>query len=208
MDISILAGSDPIALQRLLIEKQAIIDELSMSHLGILAPAAIRRALRLTVAPCDIIAIDFRKLHEWNDLLGYDVANDYYGRFVRQREGFDGRRRDVRGQWGGDECVIAADVGDGAGLIVRMVQLLEQLTSELAPAVRAEMSTRTAGLIDGFAAVFVLVPRSRWPLHDAKRAVDECGELKKGNQTGQRATSGKAGTIIGSIGPAVAVVAI
>lgn len=180
-------------------------EELRYSHLGILSGPAIRRALRLMQAPVDVVAIDFRKLHEWNDLIGYDPSTQFFAEFVKARQGLDGRRRDVRGQWGGDEIVIATDVGQGFGLIFRMVQMLDRLSAELPAATRTAMAERTGGLIDGFAAVFVLVSKSRWPLHDAKRAVDECGVLKSGNQTGSRATSGKPGTIIGSIGAAVAV---
>lgn len=183
-------------------EQQAVIDELSVSHLGILSPAAIRRALRLMAGPVDLICIDFRKLHDLNDLLGYDVANVYFGRFARTRQHDDtGRPADTRGQYGGDEIVIACAPGDGQGLLSRLVQALDELTQELTPAQRDAMAERTGGLIDGFCAAFVLIEGSHYPLIDATRGITQCGALKAGPVTQSRSTSGKAGTIIGGLAP-------
>lgn len=199
MDLSILQQETNASLLALLAEKQAVIDELSISHLGILSPAAIRRELRLTHGPVDIIALDFRKLHELNELLGYDVANDYFGRFVRFRQGLDGRQKDVRGQFGGDEIVMAVDRGCGFGLLNRLVNALDDLTNELPIETRDALRVRTGGLTDGFAAAIVLVSGSRQPLKDAERAIARCGELKKGAVTGNRATSGRPGTIVATL---------
>jgi hypothetical protein len=179
--------------------------ELSVSHLGILSPAAIRRSLRLMAGPVDLICLDFRKLHDLNDILGYDVANVYYGRFARTRQHDEtGRMADTRGQWGGDELVIACALGTGLGLLSRLVSALDELTGELTSEQRAAMFERTGGLIDGFAATFVLIEQSLHPLIDAARGITRCGELKKGNVTGCRSTSGKPGTIIGSFAPLAA----
>lgn len=187
-------------------EQQSVIDELSMSHLGILAPAATRRALRLMTEPCDLICIDLRKLHDLNEVLGYDIANRYFGVFARTRMHDEPciapRPHDVRGQWGGDELVIACAVDDGLGLLMRLVAALDALTAELTPAQRHALAQRTGGLVSGFAAVFVLIPNSTRPLCDAARGIDECGALKKGSVTGNRSTSGKPGTIIGTLTPA------
>jgi GGDEF domain-containing protein len=181
-------------------ELKAIIDELSTSHLGILSPAAIRLELARETGPVDLIALDFRKLHEWNDILGYDVANVYFGAFARTRLD-EGRAADVRGQWAGDEVVIACAAGDGLGLLLRLIRALSELSEQLGVTDRATIQRRTGGLLDGFAAVFVLIPGSTHVLADAERAIVECGILKRGVETGDRATSGRAGTIVGTLDP-------
>jgi hypothetical protein len=199
-------------------EQQAVIDELSISPIGILSPAAIRRALRLMPGPIDLICLDFRKLHEWNDILGYDLSSAYFGRFCRTRQVVAHRspeRRnpppsplqggyrgvDVRGQYGGDEIVIAVAPGDGPGLVTRLVEALDELTAELPLRARVAMHERTGGLIDGFAAAIVLIPGSHHPLIDAARGITETGRLKAGRQTGERASSGAAGTIVATLAP-------
>ncbi len=183
----------------LIAEQQAVIAELSYSHLGILAPAAIRRALRLIDSPRDLICIDLRKLHDLNEVLGYDIVNIYFSQFACTRMHDATRDHDVRGQWGGDEIVIACQVGDGHGLLMRLVTALDALTAELTPAQRQAIALRTCGLVEGFCAVFVLIESSGDLLCDATRGIRECGELKKGNVTGSRSTSGKPGTIISSL---------
>jgi hypothetical protein len=203
--------------QAIIEENKAEIAELSMSHLGILAPAAIRRALRLMTDPCDLICIDLRKMHDLNAVLGYDVTNMYFGIFARTRTHDDpfiaARSRDVRGQWGGDEVVIACAPGDGQGLLMRLIAALDKLTAALTPAQRHSLAMRTGNLVDGWAAVFVLIPNTTDPYHrewigdtwvdagDVKRGVNECGKLKEGNITGSRSTSGRPGTIIGTLAP-------
>jgi len=200
MHTNILSHRSTEELIALIIEKEAEIAELSYSHLGILSAAAIRRRLRMMHDAVDIIAIDWRKLHDWNELLGYDVANAYFGEFCcARRHDATGRQPDTRGQWGGDEIVIACRAGDGQGLLFRLIQALDELSAELTPAQRAAMHTRTNGMIDGFCAVFCLIENSRYPLTDAARGIAECGELKKGNVTDYRSTSGKPGTIIGTL---------
>ncbi len=184
----------------LITDQQAVIDELSYSHLGILSSAAIRRALRLIDGPRDLICLDLRKLHDLNEVLGYDAANVYFGTFARTRLHDDATRcHDTRGQWGGDEVVIACSVGSGIGLLMRLVAALDALTADMTPAQRQAIALRTGGLVDGLCAVFVLIENSSNLLYDAKRGIDECGNLKKGNVTSSRSTSGKPGTIIGSL---------
>ncbi len=185
-------------------QQQAAIAELSRSPLGILSGPAIRRALRQMPGPVDLIAFDFRKLHEWNDVLGYDVSSNYLAKFcqtrTRTRRRGEARPLDVRGQWGGDEIVLAVAAGNGRGLLMRLVWALDTMTERLTDEQRTKITHNTGGLITGFAAVFVLVEGSGAPLVDAARAVSECGVLKSGGrQTGERATSGRPGTIIGSI---------
>lgn len=213
----------PNILTQRITDLEAECAELRFTHLGILSGPAIRRALRLQETPMDVLAIDFRKLHEWNDLLGRERANIYLARLGQTRssdrpipptsaprrqaprEGSSDRRavpRDISGQYGGDELVIAVPCGDGRGLLARMLRLLGAMSLELTCEERAIIHARTEGLLTGFAAVFVLVEGSRAPLSDACRAVAECDRLKSGGrQTGQRATSGRAGTIIGSLLP-------
>ncbi len=200
----------------LLAEQQSVIAELSQSHLGIMSGSAIRRALRLADGPLDIIACDWRKLHEWNDIIGYDMSNVFIAEFAQTRRGRDRRRGnpsarcDLRGQWGGDELVFAVTAGQGIGLLLRLVRALDALSSRLSDVQRARITEQTSGLINEFAGVFVLVPNSTDLYHrdargrdagDVARAVAECGRLKAGNVTGQRATSGRSGTIIGTLMP-------
>lgn len=214
-DILAQKNAEIVAQRALIARLEADNQQLSRSHLGILSSAAIRMALETMTTPVDLICIDLRKLHDLNDVLGYDVANRYFGTFARTRLHDElylpPRRHDIRGQWGGDELVIATAPGDGMGLIMRMVLALDALTAELTPEQRQAITMRTGGLVDGFCAVFVLITNSTDPYHrvwdgetwsdagDAARGVAACGPLKAGPVTGCRSTSGKPGTIIGSI---------
>lgn len=192
----------------------------SASHLGILSGPAIRYELGQLTESVDLIAIDWRKLHEWNDILGYDVSNVFLAEFAQTRHGTDRRRvtraknsrrparLDLRGQWGGDELLFAVSAGDGLGLLMRLLRALDTLSARLTSEQRQAIAERTGGLIDGFAIVAVLVPSSTDAYHrnewgrdagDSARAVAECGRLKAGRQTGERATSGAPGTIIGTL---------
>lgn len=192
----------------------AVITELSQSHLGMLSGPAIRRALRIETAVVDLIALDFRKLHEWNDIIGRERADTYLARLGQVRTtdrpippGSTPRKarqpgdaRDLAGQYGGDELVLSVPAGDGWGLLARLVRTLNTMTLELSDAERAAIVMRTGGLLTGFAAVLVLVERSTRPFDDAARAVDECGILKRGGLiTGNRASTGRPGTIVGTL---------
>ena len=217
MNTNILAQHSTPELIALIVEQQAIINELSHCHLGIMSGGGIRRALSRLTGPVDIIAIDWRKLHEWNDILGYDGSNVFFAQFAQTRHTTDRRATmhthrplDVRGQWGGDELVFAVGAGDGIGLLMRLIASLDALTAQLNAGQRAAITTCTGGLVDGFCIVAVLIPNSTDVYHrdtygrdagDVARAVAECGRLKAGTTTGARATSGAAGTIIGTLMP-------
>lgn len=174
------------------------------SHLGILSGPAIRYELAQLTQPVDLLCFDWRKLHEWNSLLGWDAANvsmsqaartDYAGLDRRQVA----RTIDLRGQWAGDEIVIAVDRGQGFGLLMRLLRELVTMSAGLTPAQRAAIEDATGGLLSGFAVAAVLVSGSTDPLSDARRAIDMTGVLKHGTQTGERATSGARGTVIGRL---------
>jgi len=210
MDMSILSRA----------ELEAYATACSASPLGILSGPAIRHELAPLSGPVDIIAVDWRKLHEWNDLLGYDVSNVFLAEFAQTRLGTERRRLlrfaparrpariDIRGQWGGDELLFAVNAGDGVGFLMRLVSALDTLSARLSEAQRQSIQEKTGGLIDGFAVAAVLIASSTDAYHwdnrgqdagDASRAVAECGKLKAGVATGERATSGAAGTIIGTL---------
>lgn len=191
--------------------QQAHIAELRASPLGILSGAAIRCDLRAWRGQADVIAVDWRKLHEWNEILGYDLATQFFAEFCRTRAANrrrdDHRSADIRGQWGGDEIVIAVAPGGGRGLLMRLIRALDELSAQLSAEQRAKIVAQTGGLIDQFSAVFVLIEGSSCPIVDAARAVAECGQLKSGGrQTGDRATSGRPGTIVATL-PALEVAA-
>lgn len=183
------------------------------SHLQILSGPAIRYELAQLscgsdAPPCvDLLVFDWRKQNEWNSILGWDAANvplsqaarvDYAGLDRRHAT----RRIDVRGQWGGDEIVIAVDTGDGRGLLRRLLCGVATMSQSLPAAHRAAIRQRTGNVISGFAVAAVLIEGSRRPLLDAARGVDATGGLKQGRQTGARASSGACGTVIGQLRPA------
>jgi hypothetical protein len=193
-----------MATQRSIAELEALVNAYGTSHLGILSGAAIRYELAQLHTPVDLLVYDWRKQNEWNSILGWDAGNAPMGQSARiDYAGIDRRhatrRIDLRGQYGGDEIVIACDVGDGRGLLLRLLRELITLNAGLSPAQHQAISDRTGGLITGFAVAAVLVEGSTHALLDAARAVDMTGVLKKGVQTGTRATSGAAGTIIGTL---------
>jgi len=199
-------ATDHILPQQRIAELEALVTAYGTSHLGILSGPAIRHELAQLHTPVDLLAFDWRKAHEWIEILTWDGANaplsqaarvDYAG--VEKRHA--ARTIDVRGQWGGDEIVIAVDAGHGRGLLTRLLRELIAMNAALSPAQHADISDRTGGLITGFCVAAVLVEGSRNPLDDARRAIDMTGVLKAGAQTGERASSGARGTIIGRLIP-------
>lgn len=179
-----------------------LLDVYKWSSFGVLTPPALRYELAQLIGPLDLVVWDWRKLHEWNEVLGWDVS----GAFLRRAATYDfagperrhhTRHIDVRGQWGVDEIVWAVDAGDGRGLLARLVRELRTLTNELTPAQRDDIYTRTGGLIDGFCISAILIEGSIRPLMDTERAVPAANRLKLGRQTGSRATSGTAGSVFG-----------
>lgn len=172
------------------------------SHLGILSGPAIRYELAQLDRPVDVLAFDWRKLHEWNEIMGYSPSNAFFGRAVRTYyEGPDRRTTpralDLRGQWNGDEIVCAVDAGHGRGLLARLLAELAIMNREMSVSHRSAILRRTGGLIEGFAIAAVLIESSTHPLQDAARAVDATGTLKAGIVSGTRATSGARGTVLG-----------
>jgi hypothetical protein len=172
------------------------------SHLGILSGAAIRYELAQLTGPVDLVVFDWRKQNEWNAILGWNPANVFLGRAARvDYAGVDRRHTtrqiDLRGQYGGDEVVMAVDVGCGLGLFQRLLREVAAMNKELSPLHRAEILARTGGLVCGFSVAAVLVEGSTHALRDAARAIDATGELKKGCVTGERATSGARGSVLG-----------
>src|SRR5260221_5869106 len=166
-------------------ELEARVAAYGRSHLGILSGPAIRYELAQLHGPVDILVFDWRKQNEWNALLGWDAANaplsqaarvDYAGIERRHAQ----RTIDLRGQWGGDEIAMAVDLGCGRGLLARLLRELLTLNQALTPALRAGISAKTGGLIDGFCIAAVLIEGSTRPLEDAARAVDATGVLKRG----------------------------
>jgi hypothetical protein len=185
-------------------ELEAYASACSQSHLGILSGPAIRHELSLLHTPVDLLVYDWRKAHEWIDILTWDGANAPLGQSARiDYAGIDRRHAtrtiDLRGQYGGDEIVMAVDAGDGRGLLTRLLRELITMNRALTPAQKADISDRTGGLITGFCVAAVLVESTGHALTDAARAVDMTGVLKRGTQTGTRATSGAAGTVIGRL---------
>ncbi len=174
------------------------------SHLGILSGAAIRHELSQISEPVDLLMVDWRKLNTWNDVLGFNLANDFMGRAARVpwdgvERRFVPRRIDLRGQYGGDEILFAVDTGCGRGIRARFLAELDALTAELTAEQRARAELKTGGLIDGFCVAAVLIEGSTQPLIDAARAIERVGELKAGRITGDRDTSGARGTVIGEL---------
>lgn len=212
---------------------EALVKAYGTSHLGILSGPAIRHELSQLTTPVDILALDWRKLHEWNDLIGYAPSNDAMSQAARvdyagiERRAYDGPERrerprpaapgerrltrrviDLRGQFGGDELVMAVDPGHGVGLLTRILRQLAEMNGAMPSETRADISARTGGLLSGFGIAAVLVTNSTDAYHqdahgrdagDVARAVAECGNLKRGIQTGERATSGARGTVIGRL---------
>lgn len=181
---------------------QAQNDAYRYSHLGILSGPAVRYELAQLTEPCDLIAFDWRKLHEWNDILGRSPSNVFFGNLARaDYAGVDRRHAaralDLRGQWDGDEILMAVDAGCGHGLFTRLLRELVTMNHEMSTSHRAAITQRTGGLIDGFCIAAVLVECSTRPLRDAERAIDATGVLKAGNVTGTRALSGARGTVLG-----------
>lgn len=195
-----------IVAQARITELEAQVAAYSRSHLGILSGPAIRHELAQLTTPVDLVVFDWRKQNEWNALLGWNAANvplsqaacvDYAGPERRQ----NARTIDLRGQIGGDEIAIAVDVGNGAGLMRRILRELIAMNAALTPCQVAGIRAKTGGLISGFCIAAVLVEHSHNALADTMRAVDMTGVLKAGRTTGVRATSGVKGTVLARMQP-------
>lgn len=177
---------------------------LSRCHFGILAPAALRWQLRLYSLlrkRCAVIAFDVRKMHDGNEVLGYSTMNALVGDLVRVRLR-PGRTLDVIGQYGGDEFgIVVSDPNAGEAVVRRLVTQMRAITTAMPAHQRQALYERTGGLVDGLHAAIVLIPHSRDAAADMKRAMDEAGRIKAGTVTGNRSTSGTAGTQITVVQP-------
>lgn len=194
-------------LLNLIRQQQQRIAAYGTSHLGILSGPAIRYELAQLTQPVDLLVFDWRKQNEWNAVLGWNPANAWLGHAARiDYAGIERRHTertiDLRGQWGGDEIVMAVDVGHGKGLLARLLRELLAMNAALTPAQVEAIRAKTGNLISGFCVAAVLVEGSTRPLEDATRAVDATGALKAGRTTGCRATSGRPGTVVARLGRA------
>lgn len=177
---------------------------LSRCHFGILAPAALRWQLRLYSLlrkRCAVIALDVRKMHDGNEVLGYSTMNAMVSDLVRVRLR-PGRTLDVIGQYGGDEFIaVISDPSAGELVVSRLIGRMRELTAAMPAEKRAALAERTGGLVDGLHAAIALVPETRDAYRAAVQAVDKAGEIKAGTVTGNRSTSGTAGTQIAVVQP-------
>lgn len=142
---------------------------------------------------CAVIAIDIRKLHDMNSILGYSEANKLMADALKNVA----RSNDLIGQYGGDEHIIAIRNPQAWPLVLeRFTANLRALTETMPIESRDALYRRTGGLVDGLHAAIVIVPETRRAYHTAMLAIDKTGEIKDGPQTGDRSTSGAKGTII------------
>lgn len=166
---------------------------LRQSHFGILTPAAIRYELSHQRRRRDVIAIDVRKLHDLNAVLGYDRANVLIAQWIAGCV----RTTDTWGQYGGDEIVGMVPVGDGRGVLTRLIARAEQISTQIAPEQRAALVQRTGGLVDGFCIAACLIEDAAAPAVAAASALADVQRLKEaGPVTGVRSTSGAPGTLV------------
>lgn len=173
---------------------------LRQSHLGVLSPAAIRSELRKAQwwaclrrhQRYDVIAIDIRKMHQLNEVLGYDYANRMIQRWLTSTL----RADDIAGQWGGDEIVLAPYSGQGDGVVKRLIDAAQNITNTMSEQERNELRIKTGGLVDGFHIAASMVYDTPYLYDAAVSALDDANRLKSGRETGDRATSGAVGTII------------
>lgn len=177
---------------------------LSRSNFDNLSPAALRWQLRLWSLfrrPCAIIALDIRKLHDLNAVLGYSTSNglirDLISARQHQRSGHARRWLDLVGQWGGDELVMALADPRGRERVLRHLEArLLELSARMTPEQRQALHDRTGGLVDGLHAAISIVPHTRDAYGAAGRAIDATGPMKEGRLTGERSTSGAVGTVM------------
>lgn len=177
---------------------------LSRTHFENLSPGALRWQLRiwsLLRIPCAVIAIDIRKMHDLNSVLGYTNNNNFVRDLVSVRQHRNWRHPwrwlDIIGQWsGGDEFITAIANPSALPLVLgRIDQRLIELTEQLSPEQRKSLYERTGGLVDGFHAAIVTIPYTRDAYGAAVRAINATGPLKDGVITGDRSTSGAVGTV-------------
>lgn len=147
--------------------------------------------------PCAVIAVDFRKIHDINGLFGYATGSEMMTTLAKVRTHDGKRRHDLIGQWGGDEHILALRDPSAWQLVVdRFRANMRAATDRMTPEQRQALYDRTGGLVDGLHAAMVIVPFTRDAYGAAVAAIEAAGKLKEGRQTGERSTSGAAGTVM------------
>lgn len=178
---------------------RALASTLAQSNFGTLTPTATKLALAALASsdsPVDLIVIDIRKMHELNAVLGWDTTTATVTQLLACRHA-PGRAPDVLGQLGGDEFVIAVPAGDGSGMLRRLLSQAAAITTALPESARARLRESTGGLVDGVAVAAMLIEGTMTPLTSTLRALPLVAAMKAdGRQTGERATSGAAGTLV------------
>lgn len=187
-----------------IIRLQTIIERLRWSHFGVLTAEALRMEVEKIDGPRDILAVDVRKVNAMNSALGYNRTTGLVAKLVPHLAG-KGRRTDqvgqyLEGQYGsGDEFIYVVPVGDGLGMMKRILRRAARLTRRLTFAERLLLYTKTGGIVNGINLACVLVRGSTNILDDMARAIDGTTILKAGKDTGDRDTSGAKGTRVGEI---------
>lgn len=165
---------------------------LRQSHLGVLSPAATRYELARERRCRDVIAIDIRKLHDLNAVLGWDRANSLVAQWISMAR----REGDLWGQYGGDELVAVVPPGDGSGLLERLQANAQAVADQMTEETRATLWARTGGLVDGFCIAACLLEGAGDVRQATADALEAAQQLKVGRVTGERSTSGAVGTVV------------
>jgi len=179
----------------------AAVKTLGTTHFGTLSPVFTHAYLHLLSAlriPCSVIVYDIRKMHELNAVFGYSNNNrDLIPRLTKVRRS----RGDLVGQYGGDEFVVIATAHAGKTIARRIIARAKEITQSMTLAQRLELSTRTAGIVDGLHIALACEDYTRDALKTAAALVDETERLKESGarQTGNRATTGNIGTLISGL---------
>lgn len=166
---------------------------------GILGPCAgvvFLKTLQVLRVPVAVISLDIRKVHEWILVMGYEATTKFIHSFLKMRYG----KSDYIFQYGGDEFVIVVllpHAGAAEQIIERMIANMDALTKTVTREQRARLHELTGGVVDGLSASIAYVAHTNAAYNAAKAAMDVANNQKAGQVTGSRATSGKAGTIVG-----------
>jgi len=161
----------------------------AFSRAAILVRLAVYQLLKI---PCGLVALDMRKMHEMNAVLGYEILNQLVARIIKTS--------DIRGQFGGDEIVILipyAKTGTARLIKNRIIRNARMITNGLPDEKRQELCRRTAGLVDGVHVAILSVDSTRNPLRATWAAMDILERMKEdgADVTGVRATTGNVGTL-------------
>lgn len=186
----------------IIVAQWAYIRYLSGTHFRVPGPQATRLHLRLWSLmrrPCAVLALDVRKLHTLNIVLGYSASTELVAQLVQIRR-LPGRGRpDFVGQWGGDEFLIRVPPGAAWLVAQRIRGRADELTERMTPAQRLALREHTGGLVDGLCVAIAVVEWTNDAYDAARRAIDHTDVLKAGRVTGDRATSGAVGHVWGVV---------